>query len=132
MKYYLLLIVAWVLGMLLYTSITIWRLQKDLPIDYMGAAKAYFKKEIGGYIVSFVFMFIVVFILPELININMSRAELMDKDHKTIAEKAQVMFRIASTILGMFSLHVAYSIYKVGKKAIIDAAAKKGADVSDL
>lgn len=132
MKYYLLLIVAWVLGQALYTAITIWRIQKNIDIDYFPAAKAYFKKEVGGYIVSLVFMLIIVFVLPELINMKMTRDELISKGNKSLVEKGQIVFRCVATLLGMFSLHVAYSVYKGGKKGIEDAAAKKGIDVSDL
>lgn len=130
--YYLLLIVAWMLGQALYTAITVWRLQKDLPITYMNALKAYFKKEVGGYIVSGVLMLIVVFILPEFLNLKMDKESILGKEQKSFAEKAQLYFRTVSTILGMFSLHIAYSIYKRGKKEIAERAKSAGANIDDI
>lgn len=130
--YYLLLIVAWILGQGLYTAITVWRLQKDLPISYGAAFRAYVVKETGGYVVSLIFMLIIVFLLPEFLNLKMSKSDLLSKDERTWIERVQLYFRTASTLLGMFSLHIAYSIYKKGKKEIQDRAAKGGVNVEDI
>ena len=130
--YYLLLVVAWILGQALYTAITVWRLQKDLPISYANALNAYLKKEIGGYIVSFIFMLIVCFILPELLNLKMDKSELLSKKQRSWVETIQIYFRSACTILGMFSLHIAYSIYKRGKKEIHDRAKAAGTNIDDI
>ena len=130
--YYVYLIIAWVLGQLLYTSITVWRLQKNLPISYIPAFKEYVKKELGGFVVSGVLMLVVVFLLPEFLNLDMRKADLLTLEQRSWAEKVQLYFRTAATVLGMFSLHIAYSLYKGGKKAIREAAEKKGIDVSDI
>ena len=124
--YYLLLVVSWILGQAMYTAITVWRLQKSLTISYVPALKAYVKKELGGYVVSGVFMVVVVFLLPELLNLNMSRNEILTLEQRSWAEKVQLYFRSASVVLGMFSLHIAYSLYKRGKKEIIEADRKAG------
>jgi hypothetical protein len=130
--YYLLLIVAWVLGQALYTAITVWRLQKDLPIPYFEALKGYVIKETGGYVVSLIFMLIIVFLLPEFLNLKMSKSDLLSLEERNWIEKVQLYFRTASTALGMFSLHIAYSIYKKGKKEIHDRAAKGGVNIDDI
>jgi hypothetical protein len=131
--YYLLLVVAWILGQSLYTAITVWRLQKGLEIDYFPALKAYAQKETGGYVVSFIFMLIVCFILPELLNLQMDKSELLSKEQRSWVETIQMYFRSACTLLGMFSLHVAYSVYKGGKKGIQEQAKKiTGANIDDI
>ena len=130
--YYFYLIVAWILGQALYTAITVWRLQKNLTINYTQALKAYIQKEFGGYIVSGVFMIVVVFILPEFLNLQMEKSELLTIEQKSWAQKVQLYFRTAAVVLGMFSLHIAYSLYKRGKKEIIDADKKAGVDTSDI
>jgi len=130
--YYLYLIIAWILGQLLYTAITVWRLQKNLTISYVPAFKAYVKKELGGYVVSGVFMIAVVFILPEFLNLKMTKGDLLTLEQRSWAEKVQLYFRTASLVLGMFSLHIAYSLYKRGKKEIIEADKKAGVDTDDI
>lgn len=130
--YYVYLIIAWILGQGLYTAVTVWRLQKGLDIAYIPALKAYIKKETGGYIVSGVFMIVVVFILPEFLNLKMDKNELLTIEQKSWAQKVQLYFRTAAVVLGMFSLHIAYSLYKRGKKEIIDADKKAGVDTEDI
>ena len=130
--YYLLLIVSWILGQAMYTAITVWRLQKSLTISYVPALKAYVKKELGGYVVSGVFMVVVVFLLPELLNLHMSRNEILTLEQRSWAEKVQLYFRSASVVLGMFSLHIAYSLYKKGKKEILEADRKAGIEDDTL
>lgn len=126
--YYLLLVIAWVLGQIFYTSVSVWRIQKDLPIDYWTAAKAYCKKEIGSFIMSASLMCIAVFILPELINIHMSKNDILSKAARTKIETAQLYFRSVATVIGAFSQHIAYMLYKRGKKAVIDESKKMGVD----
>lgn len=130
--YYVYLIIAWILGQSLYTAITVWRLQKNLTISYIPAFKAYVKKELGGYIVSGIFMLVVVFILPDFLNLKMEKSELLSIEQKSWAQKVQLYFRTAAMLLGMFSLHIAYSLYKRGKKEIINADKKAGVDTEDI
>ena len=130
--WYLYLIISWVLGQAAYTAINVWRLQRNLPIGYWESMKAYCKKEIGGYVVSGIAMLIVIFILPEVMNLQMTRHDLMTKTEKTLVEKAQIWFRITNIILSALSLHIMYALYKGGRKAIENAARVKGIDISDI
>ncbi len=126
--YYIYLIVSFVLGQALYTAVTVWRIQKDLSIDYNKALKEYVKKELGGYIVSGIFMLILLFILPELLDLKMTRDDLKTIQERNWAQTVQFYFRCAMVVLGMFSTHVAYSAYKRGKKGIVELDKKIGND----
>jgi len=122
MNNYLVLIVAFILGQLLYTAITVYNLQKDKGISYMPAFTAYVMKEAGGYLVALLGLFVVMFILSDYIDINVQRKDLPEV--LSFKQKIIFYFRTSSIVFGVFAQHIIFIAFKKGKKAIEKEDAK--------
>lgn len=131
--YYMLLLIGFIVGQLLFMAICSYYLQKDLPnIEYIKAFKIFFNKEFGGFVVALCFVFVLLFVLPDFINLNLTKQQLMEKENLTKVEQAQVYFRSLATLLGIFGQWIPFIVYKRGKKAIVDYSNKNGLDTSSI
>lgn len=125
--YYALLVLAFVIGQTFFATVCAWYLQKDLPnISYWQALIIYFKKEMGGFVVAVSLLTILLFILPDFMNLRVSTAELQQKGVLTKIEMAQKYFRTVAVAFGVCAQWLAFYLFKRGKKGIEDASKKAG------
>ena len=121
MSNYFLMLLAFFIGQLLYTSITVYNIQKNMSINYWAAFKAYVKKEVGGYVVAFVGLAALMFIITDFIDPSFKKA---DADVNTWTGKVVAYFRTAMLFFGCFAQHLIFVAFKKGKKAIEKAESK--------
>lgn len=122
MNNYVILIVAFIIGQCLYTTINVYTLQYGKNIAYWPALRTYVIKETAGYAVSMFFLFAVMFILSDYIDIN--KKDLLNPDTMAWKKKVLTYFRTGSLIFGVFTQALAFYAFKRGKKAIEKEEAK--------
>lgn len=125
MKYYTLMIIAFIIGQFIYTTLTVYNLQKDRDIEYGKALAIFVSKELGGYLVAIGGLCGVLFILSDYIDPGITRADLLNKESLTFKEQLVVYYRTASLAAGVFSQHLIYRFYNKGKKAIDEYTTEK-------
>lgn len=129
MIYYLLLWLAVIIGQLFFTTVAVWIWQRKNPnINYWQAVRLYVSKEVGTYVVIFFTTIVLMFILQDWMDLNISKAELMVKETLTRFEKAQMKFRTYATGYGTFAHLIALLLFKGGKNAIEQFGKSKGID----
>lgn len=125
--YYINALVAFTIGQFLFISICAYWLQKSIDnIDFPKAFTVFFHKEFGGFVVALAFTLALLFVLPDFINVNITRADLLQKDKLTKFEEAQKWFRTIMTVIGVFAQWIPFVLFKKGKKALEDYANKIG------
>lgn len=129
-KYYFLLLAAVIIGQTFFASIVSWYYQRNNPnITYWRAFGIYLHKEVGTFIVVLSFTLVLMFVLSDYMDLNVSRQELILKDQLNKWEKLQKNFRTWAIIFGVFAQFFAILFYKGGIKAITDFGKEKGIDV---
>lgn len=118
MNNYLTIVVAFIIGQFIYTSITVYNLQNGKDIDYWKAYGAYLRKETGWFIVAIAGLCGVLFILSDFINLDIKKADLVNKETLSAKEKIVLYFRTSALLLGMFIQHVVFKVYKKGKEEV--------------
>lgn len=133
MKYYIILLLAVVLGQTFLAAMSAWVFQrKNEAISYKKALELYFKKEVGTFFVIISFTLLLMFVLSDYMDLTKTRAELIAKGELNRFEQAQKFFRTVAVLYGVFAQWLAYLFYKGGKKAIEDYGKTKGIDVNKL
>lgn len=120
MKYYLLLISATILGQLFVASIGIYyyQLQNDC-IGYWKAAKIFANKQLAVWFVIILFTMIILFVLPDWMDLSLSRATLEAKTTLTRFEKLQKIYRTFAVVYGVGAQWIALLAFKGTRNAIL-------------
>jgi hypothetical protein len=125
MNNYVIIAIGWFLGQLGYAAVSAYIIQRKVPgIDYPKALRLYFKNEVGSFAMAFAALLVVMFIIPDFIDVKVTRADLLDKEKLTLKEKIVVFFRTASVAFGAFCQHLIYLAFRKGKRAIEEYAEK--------
>lgn len=117
-NHYLIIAGGWFVGQLAYASVSAYILQKNKNINYFRALGLYFSAEIGSFIMAFSGLLILLFIAGDFFNVEITRADLLNKAALTWKEKIIVYQRTASVGIGAFIQHLLYVAFKKGKKKI--------------
>lgn len=129
MSNYIIIAFGWIVGQIAYGSVSAYIIQKDLSgINYWKAAKIYFTKEVGMFVMALAALLLALFIFPDFFDPTVSRADLKNKAALTIVERFILYLRVSSVIVGALSQHILYVLFKKGKKAIHDYAEKNSID----
>lgn len=123
-QHYFTVLLAFLLGQLLITSIQVYIYQKDKHIEWLPAMQAYMKAEMGYFIVGFSTVLCICFILPDWIDLSITKEDLKSMANKTWKENLQLYFKTASLIIGSFAQLIAFKFKDKGKTAIDNAANK--------
>lgn len=125
--YYLLVIAAVVLGQTFTAAYLSWKHQtaNDL-INYPTAFKIYISKNLGTFAVIITFTMLILFVLSDWMDMNLTKAELIAKGKLTRVESIQRYFKTYATFYGVFAQGIASLFYKGGEKAIKDYGKQKG------
>lgn len=118
MNYYILTIIGFMCAQFFMASLQVYDYQKSKDITWWNAMKVYSSAEFGWFVIAFFGLLLVLFILPDLINIDIKQSDLFDKDLLTWKEKAQKYFRITIVCLGAFIQYLGFKLRKTGKQAI--------------
>jgi hypothetical protein len=133
MKYYTLLLAAVLFGQLFVASLMIYYYQsKNENINYIKASTIYFRKSVARYVMIFSFTILVMFVLSDFMDLNITRADLMAKDKLSKFESAQKNFRTVASVYGMFAELILTLVYKGIGRAIIQYGTKLGIEANDL
>lgn len=132
--YILELIVATILGQTLVASISAWEAQrKNSNLDAFKAIFVYFKHESAKFLMIVIATLCLMFILPLVMDMEMTRKELILKEGTlTIVEKIQKNFRLYALLWGVFVELVVLVFYRGGRKAVQDYGKSKGVQTDDL
>jgi hypothetical protein len=117
-SHYLIITLGWIIGQIAYASVSVYILQKDKNINYWKALGLYFSSEVGSFGMAFAALLVILFIAGDYINVEITRADLLNKQTLTLKEKVIVYQRTASILLGGFCQHLLYVAFKRGKKKI--------------
>lgn len=125
--YYLLVIAAVILGQTFTAAFLSWKHQttNDL-INYPTAFKLYINKNIGTFAVIVTFTLLVLFVLSDWMDLNLTKAELLAKGQLTKVEAIQTKFKTYATFYGIFAQGIASLFYKGGELAIKNYGKSKG------
>ena len=126
MIYYIQAFVGLMLGMALMASINIYFFQQKKDITWMNAARAYWVAEIGFYVVGMFGAAVVLFIMSEFIDLNITKEDLRHKESITAKENIQKHFKTVMAFIGMFIQYIAFQVRKRGKTAIDNAVKSVG------
>lgn len=121
MSNYVLMLIAFFLGQMLYTAVTAYNIQKKMIIAWWPAVKAYVKKEFGGYVVAFIGLAVLMFIITDFVDPSFKKA---DADLTTWKGRLVAYFRTSMIAFGCFAQHLIFLAFKKGKKAIEKEDAK--------
>jgi hypothetical protein len=116
--HYLIIAGGWFVGQIAYASVSVYILQKNKNIDYWKAWALYFSAEIGSFVMAFSGLLILLFIAGDFFNVEITRADLLNKAALTWKERIIVYQRTASVGVGAFIQHLLYVGFKRGKKRI--------------
>lgn len=131
MSNYIIIAFGWIVGQIAYGSVSAYIIQKDIPsITYWKAAKIYFTKEVGMFVMALAALLLALFIFPDFFDPSVSRADLKNKTALTLVERFILYLRVSSVIVGALSQHILYVLFKKGKKAIHDYAEKNQIDAN--
>lgn len=112
------LVVAWLIGQFGYAAVSVYTLQKGKKVNYWKAWQLYFSAEVGSFVMAFSALLIIIFIAPDFINTDVTRADLLNKETLTWKERLVLYQRSSAVGLSAFSQHLLYLVFKKGKKKI--------------
>lgn len=115
---------AFILAQFLMASINVYNYQKEKDIEYFKAFGAYLKAEVGYFIIGLASVLILMFILPELVDLKINRTDLLSKEKLSWKENIQVFFKCTAIVIGGFIQYIAFALKKKGKAAIDKAVDK--------
>lgn len=117
-NHYLVISCGWLIGQFAYAACSIYVLQKNKNVPYWKAAKLYLSGEIGSFVMAFSGLMVLLFIVPDFFEVQITRKDLLNKEALTWKEKIIVYQRVAAIGFGAFIQHVLYVLFKKGKKKI--------------
>lgn len=117
-NHYLIIAGGWLVGQIAYASVSVYILQRNKNIDYWKALALYFSSEIGSFFMAFSALMILLFIANDFFDVQITRADLLNKAVLTWKEKIIVYQRTAAVGFGAFCQHLIYVAFKKGKKRI--------------
>lgn len=123
-SHYWIIILAFLLGQALMTSIVVYNYQKEKHIEYDHALITYMKAEVGYFIVGFIGILCVCFILSDFIDLNVTKEELKSLETITWKEKLQIYFKSSAFVIACFIQYIAFKFRDKGKVAIDNAIDK--------
>lgn len=115
---YLIVLLAFLLGQFLITSIVVYDYQKSSKINYFDALVIYMKAEVGYFIIGFISILCVCFILSDFVDLKVTKADLLNLEHKSLKETLQLYFKTSAFVLGSFIQYIAFKYRAKGKDAI--------------
>lgn len=117
-NYYFLSIIGFIAAQAFMASLMVYLYQKEKDIKYGSALKIYFDAEIGWFVIALCGLFVVLFILPDIINLDIKKEDLKNKVVISWKEKAQLYFRLTVVFVGAFVQYIGFKFRKTGKAAI--------------
>lgn len=117
-SHYLIIAGGWLVGQIAYASVSTYILQKNKNVPYWKALGLYLNGEIGSFVMAFSGLLILLFIAGDYFNVEITRADLLNKQVLTWKEKIILYQRTSSVGVGAFIQHLLYVGFKKGKKRI--------------
>lgn len=123
-QHYYQTLIAFFLAQLLVASVMVYNYQKEKNINYWTALVAYFKAEVGYFIIGIIGIFAILFILSDFIDLSITRTDLLSKEHLSWKENLQLYFKTTALFVGGLVQYIAFIYKSKGKKAIDKIADK--------
>jgi len=121
---YLQLFFAFLIAQGAMASMNVYTYQKEKNIDYILALKTYFKAEVGYFIIGAFVIAAVCFIMPEFVDLHVTREDLLSKEKLSWKDTLQLYFKTSALGIGGFVQYIAFISRKKGKEAIDKVADK--------
>lgn len=118
MNQYIIVIVAFLLGQFVTTSVIVYNMQKKKQVTYLSALLAYLKAEIGWFIIGFAGICCIMFIMSDYVDLTIKKADLLNKENLSYKEKLIVYFKTSALFIGTFVQLIAFKFLKKGPEAI--------------
>lgn len=115
---YLIVLIAFLLGQLLMTSVNVYDYQKKKDIEYFNSLQIYIKAEIGYFIIGLISVLCVIFILSDFVDLSITRKDLLSIENRSWKQTMQLYFKTTSFALGCFIQYIVFKLKDKGKKAI--------------
>lgn len=123
-NHYFIIILAFLLGQALMTSIVVYNFQKEKHIDYFDALTTYCKAEVGYFIVGFLGILVICFILSDFIDLSITKEDLKHIGQRNWKENLQLYFKSSAFLIACFIQYLAFRFRDKGKVAIDNAIDK--------
>jgi hypothetical protein len=117
-SHYLIVLIAFLLGQALMTSIMVYFYQKEKNIKYHQALYTYMSAEVGYFIVGFITVLCLCFILSDFIDLSLTKEDLRSLKSRSWKENLQLYFKTSSFVAGCFAQAIAFKYREKGKKAV--------------
>lgn len=130
MSNYLINFIGWLIGQFTITAIAVYIVQlKNENIEYLPACRVYVKKQIGGYVIAFAALVILMFVYSDFIDPKITKEILRSKAKRTYLEDALLYSRLIAVGYGIFAQFLMLLIFRRGMNAIIGYGTKNGVDL---
>lgn len=120
MNNYVVVVLAFLLGQFITTSVVVYNMQKEKQVSYMNALTAYLKAETGWFIIGFAAISCIMFIMSDYVDLNIKKADLINKENLSYKESLIVYFRTSALFVGTFAQLLAFKFLKKGKEKIAE------------
>lgn len=130
--YYSNFIGGFIIGQLLFAAICVFYLQKKTAgLNYRGALNIFIQKEMAAFVVAIVFVTAVMFVMPDFLDLRLTREALASRAQLTALEKAQFYFRAVSLVVGFLAQWIPFIVFKRAIKAANDFTKANNIDTTD-
>lgn len=119
-RYYLLLIVAFIIGQIVHTIAMVAKLQSGKDITFQQAFEIYTESESRNYFFALALLLCLLFILSEFVDIKTDHdiSMIKAKAMKSYYDYILIYYKTISLVIGVFASHIFYLLYGKGKAAI--------------
>lgn len=116
---------GWLTGQFVVTAVAVKISQKE-NMTYQQAARVYFQKEIGNFVIGIAGLCLLLFIFPDFWDANINKMDLKIQSTKTWKEWIMIYQRVTAACVGGFIQIILIVVYKKGEKAVEKLSDKIG------
>lgn len=116
---------GWLVGQLVVTAVAV-KISQPSNMTYILAAKIYFEKEIGNFVIGIAGLCLLLFIFPDFWDSNINKMDLKIKSTHTWKDWIQIYQRVTAAIIGGFIQIILIAFVKKGQKAVDKQAERIG------
>jgi hypothetical protein len=125
MNNYIIIVLGWILGQAAYACKKSWDLQKRTEgLSFKSALHLLFTKETAAFAFGIVMLFIVIFILPNIIDLDVTKEELKGTDAAKWKYYFISFIRVIAVVFGYVCQNVGYFLFGKTEKILKDRAAR--------
>lgn len=106
------IIIGWLLGQIAYAIKKSWDIQKKTPdVNFVDALKLHFSKETASFAFGTTMLLIVIFILPDFVNLDVTKEDIKDTEAAKWKWYLINFLRIISVFFGYLCQQLGYYFF---------------------